>query len=88
MYTVGMSSIQYTIRNIPPRVDQLLRGRAKKQGKSFNETLVEALERGAGVQPKSKIHRDLGWFYGSGGIDPEEEAAFAEQRQIDEELWR
>lgn len=82
-----MKSIQYTIRNVPLRVDKVLRGRAQKQGKSFNETLVEALEKGAGITPSAKVHHDLDWFIGSGGIGPEEGAAFEAQHQIDDELW-
>lgn len=88
MYTVDMNSIQYTVRNIPPKVDKALRNRAKKQGKSFNQTVVDALKKAVGVDKDTKEYHDLDWFIGSGGISPEAEAAFKEQRVIDEELWR
>ncbi len=83
-----MNSIQYTIRNIPPRVDKVLRSRAKKQGKSFNATLVESLQKAAGVDKASDRFHDLDWFFGSGGIGSKEEMAFKQQRVVDEELWR
>lgn len=88
VYNVGMKSIQYTVRKIPPKVDEALRSRARKQGKSFNDTLVEALKKGAGVSDKSTIYRDLAWFFGSGGIGKKEGKAFKAQRVIDWEKWR
>lgn len=83
-----MKSIQYTIRNIPPDVDKQLRRKATKQGKSFNATIVEALEEAAGVTKKDGKYHDLDWFFGSGGIGNEEEAAFRAQRVIDQEKWQ
>ena len=38
-----MSKIQYTIRNIPPAVDKVIKKRSKQSGKSFNQTVVELL---------------------------------------------
>ena len=69
VYNVFMNSIQYTIRNIPEPVDKVLRQKARDQGKSFNQTVVETLEK-ATVKPKS-IAGELGWFIGSGTIDKE-----------------
>lgn len=83
-----MKDIQYTIRKVPVRVDKELRGRAQRQGKSLNETLVEALKKAAGVSDKPTILRDLSWFYGSGGIGKNEEAAFKAQGEIDWKAWR
>lgn len=83
-----MKDIQYTIRKIPLKVDQALRSRAEKQGKSLNTTLIETLQKGAGISNESGARRDVGWFYGSGGIDKEEEKAFKAQRVIDREMWR
>ena len=78
---------QYTIRNIPIRVDRVLRHRAKQAGKSFNEVAVEALALGAGqlVRP----HRDFSFIINSlssleaTGL----EAEIKSQRQIDPKLW-
>ena len=70
-----MSKTQYTIRSIPPKVDQALRKRAKKTGKSLNEVALEALAKGAGVTPGAHFN-DLDWFIGSRSLDsaPFEEA--------------
>ncbi len=89
VYTVGMNSIQYTIRNIPPQVDQTLRKRAKKAGKSFNQTVVDELSKATGARVEGpRVYHDLDWFFGSGGIGPEEQKAFDAQRVIDEEAWQ
>ena len=41
--------MQYTIRNVPKALDATLRRSARKQGKSLNEVVIEALVRGAAV---------------------------------------
>ena len=38
--------IKYTIRGISPELDAVLRKRAKATGKTLNQTVLEALERG------------------------------------------
>lgn len=74
VYTVYMGSIQYTIRNIPEPVNRVLRQRAKRTGKSFNQVLVEALEQAVGMvyKPKKVKHIDLDWFIGGNSLDKEE----------------
>ncbi len=62
-----MNSIQYTIRNIPEPVDKVLRRKALEEGKSFNQTVVETLEK-ATVKRKSVVE-ELDWFIGSGSLD-------------------
>jgi hypothetical protein len=85
-YAVGMSNIQYTIRNVPVDVDNALRLKAKKTKQTFNATIVEVLRQSTNVStsnPKS----DLDWFYGSGGIGQAELDEFAKQRVIDQQSW-
>ena len=77
---------QYTIRNVPEYVDQILRQRAKVTQKSFNQVALEALIFGAGKTPPK---RDLSAIVGS---MREDEATMIEeeiqrQRQVDAELW-
>ena len=84
MYTVCMSNIQYTIRNIPEDLDKKLRLRSKKRGESFNKTLIQALSSSTTLTNTSS---DIDWFYGSGGIGSEELQAFADQRIIDKAAW-
>jgi len=63
-----MNSMQYTIRSITPKLDATLRARAKKTGKSLNEVVIEALEKGSGLSQKTEFH-DLDWFIGSHTLD-------------------
>ena len=63
-YNVGMSSLQYTIRSIPPKLDSALRHRAKKTNKSLNEVVIEALEKGTGVTSDANFN-DMDWFIGN-----------------------
>jgi hypothetical protein len=67
-YNVGMKSMQYTIRSIPPKLDTTLRRRAQKTGKSLNEVLVETLAIGAGVSSAANFD-DLDWFVGNKSLD-------------------
>jgi hypothetical protein len=78
---------QYTIRNIPERVDRVLKQRARANGKSFNETVLEALVIGSGEVAIPK--RDLSFIAGSISEDEagEMEAEVKAQRQIDSKLW-
>lgn len=86
MYTVGMSNIQYTIRNIPEDLDKKLRLRSKKRGESFNKTLIQALN--SSTAQNNNASSDMDWFYGSGDIGSEELQAFADQRVIDKSAWK
>jgi hypothetical protein len=70
-----MSSLQYTIRSIPPKLDSTLRRHAQKTGKSLNEVLVDALTRGAGIASDASFD-DLNWFIGNKTLD----------RQFDEDM--
>ena len=80
--------MQYTVRDIPPALDAELRRRARAQGKSLNAVTVEVLIRGAGLGETPVKRRDLSDLVGSWHEDPELDKAIAEQRQIDEGLWR
>jgi hypothetical protein len=80
--------MQYTIRRVPPAVDQALRRRAQEEGKSLNMVAVEALVRGAGLGQDPVRRRDLGDIAGTWAEDPEFQAAVKEQHRIDRRLWR
>ena len=80
--------MQYTIRRIPPAIDDALRARARAGGKSLNETAVEALAEGAGLTGTPRKRRDLGDIAGTWKADKALEAALAAQDRVDEELWR
>lgn len=80
--------MQYTIRKLPARLDKLIRKRAKEEGKSINTVAVEALMEAFGLRGSVPARRDLGSLAGSWVEDPAVDEALAEQRTIDDEMWR
>ena len=84
-----MSNIQYTIRGIPTTVDIALRKQARRSGKSFNATVVEALEQATFVNVAGDKSQDFfEKFNGSNTLDDKFYEALEIQSQIDEELWK
>jgi DNA polymerase III delta subunit len=80
--------MQYTIRGLPAPLDKLIRKRAKEEGKSLNTVAVEALMEAFGLRGSVPAHRDVGSLAGSWVEDPAVDEALAEQRVIDDEMWR
>ena len=80
--------MQYTIRNVPPALDEALRERAKREGKSINEVVLEALARALGFSRKAIRHRDLSDIAGTWKEDPDFDRAIEDQNVIDDELWK
>ena len=80
--------MQYTIRGIPPPVDNAIRDRARATGKSLNEAVVEVLTEGSGVTGIAHKRRDLGDIAGTWKADKAVDAALADQDRVDEDLWR
>jgi hypothetical protein len=80
--------MQYTIRNISKDIDKALRRCAREAGKSLNEAALDALREGLGLTAAAGPRRDLGDVAGTWVDDPALESALADQRAIDEELWR
>jgi hypothetical protein len=83
-----MSNIQYTIRNIPPSVDKIIRKRSKLSGKSFNQTVVEllSLQTFGTTEPPSDDNFD--WLYNMKTLDASFDQAIEDQSKIDDKLWR
>jgi len=75
IYTVGMESIQYTVRGVPAELDAELRREARASGRSLNAVVVGALEEAR--LPAKRVHDDLDWFVGSAprGSRDEQEAS-------------
>jgi hypothetical protein len=82
-----------TLRNLPPEVARRVEEKSRELGLSLNKTVVRLLEErlvGAGKSGGRVRYDDLDWLIGSISKEEAEElrASLAEQRQIDEELWR
>ncbi len=82
------TSIQYTLRSIPPDVDRWLRRRADEESRSLNEMVIRVLADAARGRTSPRRHRDLSWLVGALGPDPELDQALKDQRRIDEDMWR
>ena len=86
--TAYNNCMQYTIRNVPGALDAMLRERAKREGKSLNEMVIEALARAMGFSKGPVRHRDLSGIAGTWLEDPEFDRAIEDQDRIDEDLWQ
>ena len=80
--------MQYTIRGIPAAVDEALRQRARRAGKSLNEAAIDALAEGSGVLAAPRKRRDLGGIARSWKSEKAVDSALDDQNRIDEDLWR
>ncbi len=80
--------MQYTIRGIPPAVDDALRKRARADGKSLNEAAIDALAEGSGAPAAPRKRRALDDIAGTWKADRAVESALAAQDLVDEDLWR
>lgn len=83
-----MGTIQYTIRNIPPAVDQVIKKRAKASGNSFNGTVVELLTLqtlGTTTPPKDT---SFDWLFAAKTLDETFDDSVASFSRPDERLWQ
>ena len=84
-----MKSIQYTVRDIPPELDQALRKRMREEGRSLNTVLKETLTRGSGMGAHPIINHDFDDLAGKWVHDEACEGALEDLRaSIDPDLWR
>ena len=80
--------MQYTLRGIPPAVDEAVRERARAEGKSINDIAVAALADGIGLGSAEIVRRDLSDVIGTWVEDEAVDAVLSAQDSIDESLWR
>lgn len=81
--------MQYTIRRVPKEVDRALRERALRRKLSVNETALEVIAEGLGIDAVTPLkRRDLSDLAGAWVKDKAVDAALADQRRIDAPLWR
>lgn len=79
--------IQYTLRQIPPALDEALRRRSREAGKSLNQTAIEVLRSGLALAGDSIRHRDLDFMAGSWVEDAAFDEAIGSQDRVDPKLW-
>ena len=80
--------MQYTIRGIPPALDEAIRERARAEGKSINDIAVAALADGLGLGTADIVRRDLSDVIGTWIDETAVEAALSAQDSVDEDLWK
>lgn len=83
-----MTKIQYTIRNIPPDVDRVIRKRSEQSGKSFNQTVVELLSMQTFGAPKPPETSNFDWLYNKKTLDASFDEAIENLSQVDTKLWQ
>lgn len=80
-----------TLRNIPLKLQEAIQQRAGADGLSLNKTVLRMLEEAAGQRTsgRQELHHDLDHLAGTWSEEEAEtfEAALAEQRRVDPELW-
>ena len=80
--------MQYTIRAVPDEVDRALRQRARRESKSLNAVVIDALARGLALDAAPAKHTDLDHLVGTWQEDPQFDRAVAEFERIDDESWQ
>jgi hypothetical protein len=84
-YNAGM---QYTLRNIPQKLDEALRRKAKQEGKTLNQVAIDELSRALGINGQPVLHHDLDFMAGTWVEDPAFDEAIADFEKIDPEDWK
>jgi hypothetical protein len=87
-YTVYMTKIQYTIRNIPLSVDKVIRKRSNQSGKSFNQTVVELLSLQTFGTPEPPADSGFDWLFNQSTLDASFDQAIENLSRVDEQLWQ
>ncbi len=81
-----------TLRNIPAKLRETIERRAGRDGLSLNKTVIHMLEEAAGQRPAAdrELHHDLDHLAGTWSAEEAAafDAALAEQRRVDPEIWR
>ena len=78
---------QYTVRAVPPDIDQRLRREAKRRGIPLNTEILDALKKGLGIEAMAHRYSDLDDLIGSWVEDPEFDRAVADMDKIDKSTW-
>jgi len=82
-----MSKIQYTIRNIPPNLDKVIRKRSVQSGKSFNQTVVDLLSLQTFGTTDIPEDKDFNWLFNKNTLDESFDEAINNVSLIDKSIW-
>lgn len=82
------TEVQYTVRQVPRALDEALRRKSQREGKSMNQTTIEILQAGLVLKGEPIMHRDLDFAVGSWVEDRVFDEAIAEQDRVESELWK
>ena len=81
--------MQYTLRNVPKKLDQALRRKAKAEGKSLNTVAVELLQQGLGLSGQPRRYDDLDEFFKNATpLEPEVLKAIEEMDVVHPDDWK
>lgn len=81
-YNVGMSTIQYTIRAVPRKLDNFLRSQARMQGKSLNQIVLDYIEQATKLDLQ-QTDEDFDWIIGADTLDSDSLQAIVELKATD-----
>lgn len=79
--------MQYTVRDVPAALDEAIREKARREGRSLNQVTIDALLAAFGLAGEVR-RRDLSDVVGTWHEDPAIDRALADQRRVDPEQWR
>ena len=82
-----MSSIQYTIRAVPPQLDAFLRRQAKRQDKSINKLVIEYMQQATNLDLQA-AEDDFSWIIGANTMDDGSLDAIADFKKMDKQKSR
>ena len=80
--------MQYTIRSVPEAVDRAVRHRARREDKSINAVVVEALARGLQLDAGATEYTDLDHLVGTWQEDSAFDHAIADFERVDGDAWK
>lgn len=83
-----MTNIQYTIRNIPPAVDKVIRKRSQQTGKSFNQTVVDLLSLQTFGTTDPKPDTGFSWLFNQNTLDASFDETIHNLSKPDEKIWQ
>ncbi len=80
--------MQYTVRSVPEAVDRAVRLRAKREEKSINAVVVEALAHGLQLDTGTTEYTDLDHLVGTWQEDSAFDRAVADFERVDADAWK